>query len=796
MIWSKRDAAGNRSRPAIILGGFILAFVFLSCHAFAGSAPPPVLRGELRIVDKRRFDARYVVVQNTTERLVEIDRNGALAPRLATAWRWTNDRTLELTLRKGVRFHNGEVFSADIVKRNWDGLIALRQDRWGGDLTWWAFAPEARLDILGPYRVRLVLPEPDVATMAKLAYWPMTNQEFYRKMGKAIAYWRTLWSPGPWGTGPYQWVKGPLRGLGQTGRATLEANPNYWDAERFPRLKRITIDNALERKQAAELIKTTEGQVDILGDLRPLDTLRVAQSPHAKVIKERGGLRNIMGLFNMRKPESPWRDTRLRRAVNMALNRAHLIRYGAKGNGVAVPSLLPPNAFGYDSTLKPYAYNPAQAKQLLHAASYPLERPLKLLAPQELAVQATVVSKMLEQIGFAVRMELIDPLTFRWRLNLYFVPARKRATPIFDAVGERHNWDIALTSSADVGAIAAVFPTPMYHTFALDGAYDWVVEQPQLRTLHDQLLRTVAPDEQRTLIHQMERHTRDQAYFLFLYNLKQLYAVNRHVTFEPHPSGMWFLETASVTDQHWSMREPQDVSNPTALKSASPQINVASSYHLIRPEGDGPFPAVMLLSSCTGFSRSALIHAHYLHAAERLRDQGYVVLFVDFIGTRDLQSCRQGLKHEEVAQDIIDAAAYLRSLPFVKASAINALGWWFGGESALVALSAMREPAAKLLNAIITYYPACRELKPWTSDVPVLMLSGALDDMNPPADCQALNAQLSDDLPVTLQVFPEARNAFDFRGIPAMLKRRGFTQGSNPKAAAAAWREALQFLKR
>ena len=76
------------------------------------------------------------------------------------------------------------------------------------------------------------------------------------------------------------------------------------------------------------------------------------------------------------------------------------------------------------------------------------------------------------------------------------------------------------------------------------------------------------------------------------------------------------------------------------------------------------------------------------------------------------------------------------------------------------------------------------------------MLTGALDDMNPAADRQALNAQLANDLPVTPRVFPETRNAFDFRGISAVLKRRGFTQGANPKVAATAWREALQFLKR
>jgi hypothetical protein len=53
----------------------------------------------------------------------------------------------------------------------------------------------------------------------------------------------------------------------------------------------------------------------------------------------------------------------------------------------------------------------------------------------------------------------------------------------------------------------------------------------------------------------MERHTRDQAYFLFLYNLIQLYAVNMAVEFVPHPSGLLSLAETAVTAQHWSVRE-------------------------------------------------------------------------------------------------------------------------------------------------------------------------------------------------------------------------------------------------
>jgi ABC-type oligopeptide transport system substrate-binding subunit len=91
-------------------------------------------------------------------------------------------------------------------------------------------------------------------------------------------------------------------------------NQDYWDPTRFPRLLRITFDNTLDQQEALELVKTGEGRVDVVTGLRPVDTMRVAQSPFAKVVKARGSLLNVYGFFNMRKTESPWRDIRLRQA--------------------------------------------------------------------------------------------------------------------------------------------------------------------------------------------------------------------------------------------------------------------------------------------------------------------------------------------------------------------------------------------------------------------------------------------------------------------------------------------------
>jgi hypothetical protein len=62
----------------------------------------------------------------------------------------------------------------------------------------------------------------------------------------------------------------------------LEANLAYWDPTRFPRLQRIIFDNTLSQKEAVERVKNDEGRVDLVTNLSPLETLRVAQSPTAR----------------------------------------------------------------------------------------------------------------------------------------------------------------------------------------------------------------------------------------------------------------------------------------------------------------------------------------------------------------------------------------------------------------------------------------------------------------------------------------------------------------------------------
>jgi peptide/nickel transport system substrate-binding protein len=126
-------------------------------------------------------------VLNIFEHLIEIDKNRHLVPGLATSWQWLDDRTLEVKLRQGVKFHNGEVFDAEIVKLNWEENLRLRQPFAAGEFM--NYKPGSRLEILDAQTVRFVFPEPDGGALTKLYGLHMGNRQFHAALGWGEKSW-------------------------------------------------------------------------------------------------------------------------------------------------------------------------------------------------------------------------------------------------------------------------------------------------------------------------------------------------------------------------------------------------------------------------------------------------------------------------------------------------------------------------------------------------------------------------------------------------------------------------------
>ena len=171
-------------RKAVILAVVFALVAFVSGSSFGQQAPAP--RGELRVVDRSPSNWIWITL-NVMEHLMEFDKDGQLVPRLATSWGWTDDRTLEVKLRRGVKFHNGEVFEAEVVRLNWEENFKLRQPHRGG--TYMNFKPGSRVEIVDPYTVRFVFAEPDGAALLKISWMHIGNREFYQKLGWGEKSW-------------------------------------------------------------------------------------------------------------------------------------------------------------------------------------------------------------------------------------------------------------------------------------------------------------------------------------------------------------------------------------------------------------------------------------------------------------------------------------------------------------------------------------------------------------------------------------------------------------------------------
>jgi ABC-type transport system substrate-binding protein len=165
-----------------------IVFLLITCEWGVSSVAqePPAPRGELRIVDKH-LDNWAWITHNTREHLIEFDKDGKLVPRLATDWRWLDDRTIEFTLRQGVTFHNGEMFDAEIVKLNWEEGLQQPVPYAAG--TYMNFKPGSRMEIVDPQTVRFIFPEPDGGALIKFANLHIGNRQFYRDLGWREKHW-------------------------------------------------------------------------------------------------------------------------------------------------------------------------------------------------------------------------------------------------------------------------------------------------------------------------------------------------------------------------------------------------------------------------------------------------------------------------------------------------------------------------------------------------------------------------------------------------------------------------------
>ncbi len=206
-----------------------------------------------------------------------------------------------------------------------------------------------------------------------------------------------------------------------------------------------------------------------------------------------------------------------------------------------------------------------------------------------------------------------------------------------------------------------------------------------------------------------------------------------------------------------------------------------------RPNGPGPFPAILFVSGCSGFAPMRAPQS-YTDMAEGWRAEGYIVVFVDYIAARGRNRC-SSITLADLGKDVLAIASYLWTQPFVDRDRISAIGWSFGGGGVLAALDQIDPGEHSPLHAVVAYYPVCGTLEPWSAKVPALVLMGANDKMALPAICQQVFAQLPPGTPLDARVYPDAGHGFNFPESPPYVSYSAV-------ATVAAAHEVEQFLSR
>ncbi len=381
-----------------------------------GGSPPSAPTGELRIgtsLDMMSLDPidTYSLnngrwQENVFSPLIWRDQNlviydgkeGRPAPSegygLAESFQYIDDKTLELKLRKGITFHNGEPFTGASVKSSFVRML----DKANKSPQASNYTSIDSVQVVDDFTVRLLFSAVDPVMITKLAGYG----GFITPVGATQDHTKFATQEAP-GTGPYKVVK-----YAKDDRLVLEAWDGWWGKKK-PLIKTLTY--RIIPDDNTRLSEFLAGNIDVL-------TLNVSQAnaakgnPKVQVVPL--GVPTVSGL-RLDAKKSPTDKREVRQAIAYAIDQKTIIDTILSGNGKAVGIWQSPFSFGYEDDLPPYPYDPAKAKSTLAAAG--LTAPVKLTYDvdgtntQDKEI-ANAVKTMLGAVGFDVELRLKEHATF------------------------------------------------------------------------------------------------------------------------------------------------------------------------------------------------------------------------------------------------------------------------------------------------------------------------------------------------------------------------------------------------
>lgn len=420
-------------------------FVLLSCLLIMGlvvglgtvSADSPKRLRVAMISEPASLDVHlvpdvpsYWVIEQTGNRLVRFNENMELEPELAVSWDWIDDLTLEFKLREGVKFHNGEDFTAYDVKYTLERR--LDPDLGSPNMR---FVQEIDLDtieIIDDYTIRFSTKSPFVPILNNLAHSSgvILNQ-------KAVETYGEEYGQNPVGTGPFKFVE-----WSSGDYVLLERFDDYWEGPaKVDELKFRFIEQAANRT-----IELETGRVHVAEDISPSDLQRVEDHPRIDLYRDLDLMVSYAGMNNNR---APFDDVRVRQAMNYAIDTEALVEavYEGLGRKAAAPvnfTILDPG--DQADEIKQYGYDPEKAQALLADAGYPDGFEFTVITDMfdQRVNTAEIMQAFLSQIGVQMNIEIVE-----WSVLL-------------DRAGNRGDYDMMLLSWTSSSGDPEMATRPFY----------------------------------------------------------------------------------------------------------------------------------------------------------------------------------------------------------------------------------------------------------------------------------------------------------------------------------------------
>jgi peptide/nickel transport system substrate-binding protein len=320
---------------------------------------------------------------------VSSDGKGTLLPQLATAWKYdANYTNLTLTLRQGVKFHDGTDFNAEAAKF----CLDLSRTSPAGSLR-----NVSSIDVVDNYTVKLNLSsyEPTLLDdLSTVRYAAMVSPTAYKAMTKDEANLR------PIGTGPFKFVS-----YQRDVSLKFTKFDGYWQKGR-PYLDGVEYYFAQDSMTRTAMLKT--GDVQILGDSPQTNDAVDLQKANFKVTAIPSSVYGFIG--DSGHPDSPYSNIKVRQATAYAVDSKAITSALGYGFFQETNQLASKANWYYNPQVVGYPYNPAKAKQLLAEAGYPngFQTTIFLESAGIIPQLFAAVQAYFKEVGINAKLEVLD----------------------------------------------------------------------------------------------------------------------------------------------------------------------------------------------------------------------------------------------------------------------------------------------------------------------------------------------------------------------------------------------------